>query len=409
MIKKLIFLTLFTISFGEIIFAGGFQLNECGARAMAQAGAFAARANDPSAIYFNPAGISYLKGTQVLAGVAIITPSISFRGPTNLNVNTQTDLESKTYTPINIYGTYAINDFLTAGLGIYNPFGLGTKWPDDWVGKSLSIKSEVQIFNVNPTIAVKILNNLSIAAGFNYSIGTVEIKKQASNFSPAAVVELKTDKITDGHGTGFNAGLLWKPYDNMSIGVSYRSQMDFDITGNAVFTPSRSIFPAGEVTTTMKLPSNAFLAAAYKPMEDLWIEFDAQFVGWSSYDKLELNFVNGTTPETKVSTTNKNYKDTWIFRIGGEYQLNECIMLRAGYLYDISPTPEETVDPMLPDSDRNGFCIGIGYKVNDLLHFDFTYFFLPFNQRTTNTQEQGFNGTYNTITHLAGLNIGFNL
>jgi long-chain fatty acid transport protein len=405
MVNKLVLITFLTLFLGEITFAGGFQLNECGARSMAQAGAFAARANDPSALYFNPAGISYLKGTQAYLGLTLVSPQMKFRGPTNFNTNVETELESKMYTPINFYATYEINDFLAAGFAVSNPFGLGTKWPDNWVGKSLSIKSEVQVFNFNPNISVKLLNDMvAIAAGFDYSIGTVEIKKEASNFSPTAIVELKTKSMTDGHGAGYNFGVMIRPSNDFSFGASYRSQIQFDIEGTATFTPKRDVFPEGDVSTSMKLPANAFIGVAYSPMSDLWLEFDAQFIGWSSYDKLEITFKK----DNSVSSTNKNYKDTWIFRIGGEYKLNDMFMLRAGYLHDISPAPDETLDPMLPDSDRNGFTIGVGFKLNDMIHFDLAYFYLPFNQRTTNTQELGLNGTYNTITNLVGFNMGFN-
>jgi long-chain fatty acid transport protein len=392
---------LFSQSYGS-----GFQLNEHGARAMAQAGAFAARASDPSAMYFNPAGISYQEGVNLYFGTALVSPSMSFRGPSDFNTNAQTDLESKTYTPITFYVTVPINNMLTAGLAVNNPFGLGTKWPDGWVGKSLSIKSEVQVFNINPNISVKLFDGmLALAAGFDFSVGSVEIIRQASNFDPEAIVTLKTDKITDGKGYGYNVGAILKPMDNLSIGMSYRSHMDLDIEGYATFTPSRSVFPEGEVTATLKLPAVAFIGVAYSPMDNLSLEFDAQFTGWSYYDKLEITFKK----DNSVSTSEKNYKDSWILRLGGEYKYDDCWTFRAGYLHDFNPVPDETLDPMLPDSDRNGISIGAGYKINENLYIDAAYMFLPFNQRTTTTQEQGLNGTYNTITHLFGVNFGINL
>jgi long-chain fatty acid transport protein len=401
MISKLIVLSIFLIAVTASLFGGGFQLNEHGARAMAQAGAFAARANDPAALYFNPAGISYLKGTNILIGATLVSPTITFRGPTDLNSNKETDLESKNYFPINVYAIQEINETFSAGIGINNPFGLGTKWPDDWVGKTLSIKSEVQVFNINPTVAAKFLDDkLSVAAGFDYSLGSVEIIKEVNSFYPPATVHLKAG-LTDGHGMGYNLGVLYKPCNDMSFGASYRSPINLKIKGNATFSQNRSLFPEGEVTSTLNLPATAFIAGAYSPMEKLWIEFDAQFIGWSSYKTLDLTFKK----DNSVSSSVKNYKDTWIFRLGGEYELNSSVTLSAGYLRDLNPVPDQTVDPILPDADRNGFCVGFSYKINEKISFDLAYMYLPFDQRTTEVSDQNFNGTYNTTTHLLGLNI----
>lgn len=401
MITKSIIVTIFLVVAVAYTFGGGFQLNEHGARAMAQAGAFAARANDPSALYFNPAGISFLKGTQVYLGATLISPSMTFRGPYDFNTNQETKLEKKIYTPITIYFTQEINDMLSVGFGINNPFGLGTKWPDNWVGKTLSIKSEVQVFDFNPTVSAKFFDDkLSIGAGFDYLMGSVEIIKEANSFYPPSNITLKAG-LTDGKGMGYNFGLLYLPEENLRFGLSYRSPVDLKIEGDATFSQKRSIFPEGRAKATLNLPATGFIAAAYSPISDLWLEFDAQFVGWSSYKKLEITFLK----DNSISSTEKNYKDTWILRFGVEYKLNSDITISSGYFHDFNPVPDETVDPMLPDADRNGFNIGFSYKFNDKISFDLAYLYLPFVQRTTEKSDLFFNGTYNNTTHLLGFNI----
>jgi long-chain fatty acid transport protein len=423
MLNKL-FTVLFLVFFlPSLLFSGGFQLNEHGAKAMAQAGAFAARATDPSAIFFNPAGIAQLKGLNLYLGTTLISPSMKFKGPVPLT--TETEMDSKLFTPINVYVTYQVNDMISVGVGVNNPFGLGTQWPDTWVGNQLSVKSEIQIFNFNPTVAVKLLDGmLNIGAGFDYSIGTVEITRKLLNpltNKPDIDFSLK-NKMMDGKGSGFNFGVLLKALDNLSIGLSYRSKVKFDISGTATVNPNpvhpllkQAIFSDGlTATSTINLPATSYIAVAYSPMKEFTVEADAQFVGWSSYDKLTIQFnkplVNPAIDPTKktiTSTANKNYKDVWILRLGGEYKLSNDVCLRGGYFHDFSPAPDETLDPMLPDADRNGFNIGAGIKINDMISIDIAYLFLPFNERTITTQENNFNGTYNTTTHLFGIDIGF--
>jgi len=399
---KIIFCLIVTKS---VLYSGGFQLNEHGAKALAQSGAFAARANDPSAMYFNPAGIAHLDGTRLVLGTTLIFPDISFKPDlpwSSMMYPPEYKVSKQTFTPFNLHFTHKINDMFTAGLSVYNPYGLGTKWPKNWVGKSLSIMAEIQLFNFNPTIAARFLDDkLSIGAGFNYTIGSVEMLRMVAY---PITLHLKAG-LTDGVGYGYNVGLQYKVTPSFIIGASYRSSMDVEIEGNATLSMYDPTIPQGKVKSTLKLPANIFLATACSPIDNLWLEFDAQFIGWSSFDKLEMIFENYNN---YANTIEKNYKDTWIFRFGAEYKLSEYLTLSGGFFRDLNPVPDETLDPMLPDSDRWGINLGVSYQVTKMLSVDLTYVFLPFDERTTNVQKDHFNGTYNITTNLFGFNINFN-
>jgi long-chain fatty acid transport protein len=404
MYKQLTKVILCLIVTSSLVYSGGFQLNEHGAKALAQSGAFAARANDPSAMYFNPAGIAHLDGTRLMLGATLIFPDITFRGPYDLNTNEEIKASKQIFTPVNLHFTQNINDMFTAGFAVYNPYGLGTEWPEDWVGKSISIMAEIQLFNFNPTVAARFFNNkLSIGAGFDYTIGSVEMLREASNFNPPANIHLKAG-LTDGKGYGYNFGIQYKPTPYLNFGISYRSPINVELEGKATFSENRSVFPEGKINSTLKLPANIFVAAAFSPINDLWFEFDAQFIGWSAFDVLEINFEK----DNSVSVIEKRYNDAWVFRFGAEYKLSRSLTLSAGCFRDINPVPDETLDPMLPDSDRWGINLGVSCQITKMLSIDISYLFLPFDERTTNVSELGFNGTYNTVTHLFGLNINFN-
>ena len=398
MIKLIIATLLVTL----LAYGSGFQLNEQGARAMAQAGAFAARADDPSAIYFNPAGLGF-QGSSLYLGTTFIMPKVSFFGPTNYSLNTETKMLDQTFTPINLYGTYQLNDNLHFGIGVNNPFGLGTEWPANWVGQYVSQKIDLQSFFISPSFAYKINDQFSIGVGVNYVIGAVKMKLATSIpfDSPPPIVSLDL-KAT---GIGFNAGVIYKLMPELSLGASYRSSVKLDATGSASFDPNYAVLhlPTGDASASIELPAVGFFGVAFKPMNKLEVEADYQYTGWSSYKELAIEF---KADPTKNKVSPKNYQDSYIIRLGAEYTMGD-IQVRAGYLYDQSPVLTAYVEPLLPDANRNGFNIGLGYKFNEHWRVDAAYFFLKFDQRKAENTIIAFDGTYNSTANLISIDVGY--
>jgi long-chain fatty acid transport protein len=409
--KKITIALLLILLVTHVSYASGFQINECGARAMGMAGAFVGLANDPSALYFNPAGITQLKGTHILAGVAFIAPSVSYRGPSP--AITEHNMVDQLFTPINFYITHQLSDDLFVGLGVNNQYGLGTKWEENWFARTVAYDTEIRTFYFTPVIAYKVSDQLSVSAGPVFAWGDVRIVKYASltPFAGEAKVSLKGD----GTAWGFTAGLLYKPCDEWQFGLSYRNSTKFKFTGDAVSEGSAlfaSRLPSGNITSEVTMPMNLSFGAAYFPMKDLTITADFQYVGWSSYDKLAVDFES--TSLTDLSTP-RDYNNCYIARLGAEYQLTSDIALRTGIYYDKNPIKDELVDPTLPDADRIGFNIGVGYKIAPNVSIDVAYLFLRFTERTiTNSQiyytsgNAALNGTYSSITHLFGVNLSYN-
>ena len=379
-------------------FAGGFQLNEHGARAMAQAGAFAARASDASAIYFNPAGLGFQKGRSVYLGATLIIPEVSFFGPVQDNSNEETKMVDQKFTPINVYGTYEISDQLHFGLGVNNPYGLGTEWPEDWAGKFISTKIDLKSFFISPTLAYKVNDQLSIGAGYSYVTGDVTIKRVVSDpLDPHANVTIDLTST----GGGFSAGAIYKHSKELSVGASYRSSVKLDATGTANFDPARPIYPIGDASASLELPATAFVGVACTPMANLELEGDYQYVGWSSYKELVVTFAK----DNSQSVSPKNYRNTYILRFGGEYTMND-VQIRAGVLLDRSPVTGKYVEPLLPDANRTGWNLGLGYKITESINVDLAYMFLKFDQRKAVGTLVNFDGTYNSIANLIALNLG---
>ena len=165
----------------------------------------------------------------------------------------QTKTNSQVFTPFNVYGSYQVNDQIVVGLGIYNPFGLGTQWPDKWgqalngiyVGSASSVNASIATYYFNPTIAYKINDQLSVGLGVSYVYGTVSM----SQTNPSPFGGYFKSQL-DGTGNGFNAniGVMYKPTDQLSFGLSYRMTTKIDFSGNATFTNI-------DVPTTLYLPS----------------------------------------------------------------------------------------------------------------------------------------------------------
>lgn len=394
------------------VFAGGYQLNEHGAKAVSMGGAFVARASDPSAIYFNPAGLSYVEGFNVMVGGTLILPSTVFTGP--YPNNTETKMNSLTFFPPNAYITYNFGNGLAAGVGVFTPEGLGTSWPKDWVGRFIITKINLQSFNINPTVSYAYKDIVSVGVGFDYALGNVVLEKyNATPFSDSLGNPITPFIHMDGNasGTGFNFGVMLKPVPNLSLGFSYRSKITFKATsGTATFSEDgilASQLPGGAVSTSLPFPETWYAGIAYKG-DRYSVEADYQYVGWSAYNQLNIDFATHTALQQN-STIIGNYSNSYILRVGGEYMIDDMWTARAGVFYDKNPVPDAYEAPILPDADKLGLNIGLGVKVTNSLGVDVSYMFLPFKQRTVTTSAYGFNGTYNTTANLLGIDLSYQL
>lgn len=418
--RKTSFSLLFLLFLSYSVFASGFQINEHGSKAMAMGGAFAGLANDPSAIYFNPAGITQLMGTHLIGGTTLISPSSTFRGPAPSI--TEYELNSQLFTPIHLYGTHQLTDKFFVGLGVGNNYGLGTKWDDGWIGKYMAVDTEIRTFFFNVVASYQVTENLSLGLGYNLAYGDVIIGRNInlSPFNGEAYVEMEGD----GLGSGFSAGLLFKASDALSVGLSYRSEVTIEFEGDAKLSNYPSLFegqlPSGKIKAPLTTPANVTFGVSVKPMDKLTLTADYQYVGWSSYDKLEVTF-NDFPDENGnpyVSSSVRDYDNSYIIRFGAEYNYSNCLDLWGGILYDKNPIKDEKLDPTLPDSDRLGLSLGAGYKLSEKLALQAGYLFLRFSEREITNSEESYsgiegstlpmNGVYNSVAHLISFTLSYN-
>jgi long-chain fatty acid transport protein len=385
-----------------LVFSGGFQINEHGARATGMAGAFVT-SYAPISIFYNPAGLAYLKGTNLSLGTTLIFPSARFRGPYQLNTTQESKMVKQVFYPSNLYLTHTLEGGLAFGIGVFNPYGLGSKWPEDWVGRSITVQSDLATFYINPTIAYAFSDELSLGFGFDYVYSTVTLTRKVTTFNPEVDVKLKGS----GTGVGYNLGALLK-FNFISLGFSYRSQVKVNYSGTAEFKKPAvldPLLPGGNIKTSVKMPDIVMAGVGFSG-KDFTVEFAYQFTRWSTYDVVEIDFENETSAQ-KDQKLERYYHNASIYRAGLEYRLGN-FALRGGIAYDQNPIDDKYVEPSLPDADRWEFTLGAGYTMGNLT-VDLGYMFVRFKQREVIGTVVGFDGVYNASAHLFGINISYKL
>jgi long-chain fatty acid transport protein len=402
----------------------GFLIYEHGAAAMAVAGAFVGVANDPSAIFHNPAGIAFLEGTQISLGGTVIIPKGSLSLPNWPDPTyKKVDQVDQTFLAPNVYITHRLSDKVAVGIGVFAPYGLGTKWPEKYPLRYVGVSNEMQTVIVNPTIAYRVSDKLALGFGVSYVYSnlTLDIVRRIS-FGPygAYDVPVSVDKASGTH-LAWNMGLLYK-MDKLSFGLNYRSGFPIKYEGDITFDPSnlpaplKPYIPAkAEGSTTFDFPNIIGIGLGYQLSPKLLASFDLHYIGWSVYDQYELSInYPDPLPDPEAEVVSENFKDTVILRFGLDYKLNDALNLRAGFLYDQSPQPEESVDPNLPDANRYALLAGFGYSIGKL-RIDVGYQYEVFSDRKSPNRDiyllsNGLNlgeGTYETMAHLFGVNLSY--
>ncbi|HYO75061.1 MAG TPA: outer membrane protein transport protein [Thermoanaerobaculia bacterium] len=404
-------------------FGSGFLIPEQGAKASAMAGAFAATADDPSAIFYNPAGIAQQRELSVLAGTTLINFANEFTGDPNSDVTAGVSAKYNrhTFNIPNMYAIVPIGQNLTFGLGVFAAFGLRTDWADPFPGRYISKDADLKTTSVNPVLAWQTADGrLAIGGGVEYRRARVILNANRMAFNPfiGRISDIANTRLVSeyGHGIGFNAGVLFKVTDAFRVGASYRAPMDIELEGDAEITQiptgiaqydaivATQLPPDQRINTDFPFPSIATIGAAFSPNENWDVELDIMRTGWSRFEALAVNFE--TTPNASF-VREQNWEDSNSFRLGINHNATANWDVRFGALYDQNPQPIEAVSPLLPDSDRIGASFGAGWHAGPLL-IDGSVLVLHFKDRDTNGRnEEGFNGMYETDALLWSMNVGY--
>ena len=357
--------------------AAGFALLEQNASGLGNAYAGqAASAQDASTIFFNPAGMTLLPDRQIVVTANGVKPTANFSNTSSTPpvgraglTGDGGDAGSWGLVP-SLYAAFAITPDLRIGLGVNAPFGLKTEYDTPWLGQYQAITSKLETVNVNPAIAYRVNEWLSLGAGVNWQQAKATL---TNSVYLGAAGDGQATVEGDSDAWGYNLGALFQVSQDMRIGVAYRSNMKQDLQGNVTFTLPAGVPPSavpnGPVTASLDLPETASLSV-FQRFDDKWdIMGDVTWTHWSRFQTLTVTRTNGSV----LTSQPENWSDTWRFSLGLNYRATEKFMLRFGTSYDQTPTSDTYRTPRIPDQDRIWAAIGVQYAFTPGLLLDVGY------------------------------------
>lgn len=412
---------LLAIAFSGAASASGFQLLEQNASGLGNAYAgSAASAENASVQYYNPAAMTQLAGRNVSLGLVLVNTSFEldnqgsstgvFTGAGNGG-----DAGGLGVLP-NAYLSWQVAPDWFVGLGIGAPFGLKTEYNTPWVGSAHSNSFDIKTFNINPSVAWRASEWISLGAGVSWQKMEATYKKATAagpvpipGVGVAPLYLFNTELDADDTSWNWNAGVLLTPAEKTKIGLSYRSTTKYTLSGDlSTSGPSPVLARAlsSSAEAEIKLP-DTFIFSLSQGLGDKWeLLGDISWTGWSSVPYVDIVATSGANSGRTVQTLDTKFKDTWRFAVGANYKLNEQVKLRTGIAYDNTPVPDAQHRlASLPDNDRTWLSVGAQYKPTKDMALDvgFAYLFVKDADIQNRTATGGLvQGTYSDSAWILG-------
>ncbi len=371
-------------------FAGGLSISGQGSRALGMGGAFTAVADDGSCIYYNPAGMSQIEGTEVAAGISFIFPEIDYEMP-----NGVTEKNNKNAYAPTLFITHHLTDKFGIGLGLYSPYARDAVFNDDLANGFPSQKAKMVRTDLSPVVSYQVLEQLSVGAGLIGSYGVI-------NQSIPAGPTLRISDKSEGFGLGGIMGLLWKINKYIQVGSTYRTRVTVQQRGDRTMEQDGTTVTS-DSRSDIHYPSSLGLGIAVKPIEKLTLALDGDWYEWSYMKTITTR--TDLWPDSTVDLATEN---SWDFRVGGEYQLPQQWAVRAGYGYLQGAIPNTNILPCKPDANTHEFDVGIGKRIGNW-RADLVYEYMFTDEEETSTNIYGYNGKYNITQHMVGFTASYRL
>jgi len=355
--------------------AAGFMIRENSAESIATVYAGnASRADDVSTVFNNPAGMSWIQGSQVEVGSAVVFPSIQFKGNATVLGSPIPGDNSRNGGPSagipHLYGMFDLTDNLKAGIAVTVPFGNTIDYAPTWSGRYVNTKTAAITADINPNISYRINDRLSVAGGASLQYLKIELTSAIPQFlifgptAPDGNYKLKED----GWSWGFNFGALAEPWDGTRVGLTYRSEIHHHTKGQLSFNANPLIgLVSGPSTTDLDLPASVGASITQQITPDFSLSSDIQYTQWDVFKQVVAKSAN--PPFTFV----ENYRNSWMVSVGGVYRLNDTWSLRGGVGIDQSPTTDRYRDTGVPDKSRVMVGTGFAYHFSGATSLELGY------------------------------------
>ncbi len=425
------------LSFKNPVFAvgsSGFATQFVGAKAAGQGFAFVAEADDPSAVYFNPAGLVQLEHTQMSLGSTFLMANTKRSGADV----PQDQMKRQLSVLPNLYLTGHLpfqlpssEEKIAVGFGINSLFGMTSQWAPTSSVRYVTTTSKFETLNMNPSLAAKILPSLALGFGVDYTnLYSVDSKNEINQAAANAdnSEDGKSRLTGDGDGWGYNVGLLFKPVEKHSFGASYRSKVHIGIDGQlklsnlSASTQANYNFPgtsyAVDAKSSIVLPASFILGYAYRPSSRWTFLADYEWTQWSVFknqdvtinesDPNRLGLLTGD-PTSNTIRTQRKWEDVSAVGFGANYKMSDTLQWRGGYAYFERTVPNNTFSPDVPDSGMHLLTAGLSKSISSLV-FDFAvngwfYANRSINNTVGNAAGGSVNGTYKTFVPAVAFNI----
>jgi long-chain fatty acid transport protein len=377
--------------------AEGYQVNSQSARQAGMGHVGVAMKLGAESMHFNPAGLGFLDKTiDLSAGISGVFSSGEY---TKENYKHKPDNDPST--PLYFYAGFKIYDFMSAGISVTNPYGSAMNWGKNWTGSHLIQDISLKSFSIQPTLAFKIGDHLSLGAGMMMMFGDFSLSRALiTSGDLAAVATMKpalqplADKYKDitpvgttlsgnaGVKLGFNAGAMYDITEQLTVGISYRSKVKMKVpegTAELSYANESELKPIlgamippldqGTFEAELPLPSNLNVGISITPIDRLMLSGEVQFVGWGAYKELNVQFWQEGLKGYSLSAK-KEYKNSCIYRIGGEYATTDRLDLRLGFYFDESPVKDGFLNPETPSMNKLGTTAGLSFRPLEKLSVD---------------------------------------
>ena len=358
----------------EQVRATGFRLPDQDAVAAARGEAFVATADNASAVYYNPAGITQLSGHQIRGGVYALNLDVSYENPSGREFSNQKDYHA---IPQLFYTFTPEESLISFGLGAYSPYGLSSSWPTDTTSRSIATRGKLMYWTVHPVIALKLNDKTSVGAGPTFNFGELDLRRGLLP-SPGAGDYFRFKG--DGWAPGFTAGLMYKPHEKWQFGLNYRQETEINFDGHTeLYSPAiPGIFPAGldiprDAKTDFRFPRNLVLGVSFRPTPDWNLEFNVDWTEWGRVDTVVIQqpVIPGIGGDVPLPL---NWENSFYYEFGVTRQLGNGWSVSGGYIFNENSVPDADYQPLVADLDRHFFSIGFGRK-GEHLDFDLAYQF----------------------------------
>lgn len=406
MIKKLSLVCLLLTFISHISFGSGYQVLLQGNRTTGMGNLGVMMYSDASSLFFNPGAMGFLDHNSIQIGFNPIFANTTYWNSETENSNYIANSDNPMGTPFHVFAVWGPQDGkFKFGIGAFTPYGSGVNWGNEWAGRDLLNELTLRAIQIQPTVSYKISSRLAIGAGLDVTIGSVKLMKSilqdgridGSNYGEGSAT-------LDGSATtafGFNIGILYKPNERLDIGLDYRSEVAMKVEdGSTEFivpTSLSSYFPANNTfNAELPLPSVISAGLTYHINENFEIGTQFDWVGWGTFESLDISF-GETTALLENTSSPRNYEDSWVIHLGGEYRLESNLQLRAGFYYDKTPVQDGYMTAETPDNDRIGLTAGLGYSIGERFQLDLSFLYINSAKREQTEQHAIDAGTFDPV------------